>query len=151
MSGDAPFEGHNPVVVLLLILLGVVAALWLTVRGIRLPIRAGTRRTTRAWLRAAATLVWAGLIGMYTWGVLHLLFFDDTDQSRACNKALGTRQLTGYEPSFIPLSFGCRTGDGDVVEADLIPSYVNPASMVLAVCAVPLTGFTRVRAKEEQK
>ncbi|WP_406219879.1 hypothetical protein [Streptomyces canus] len=151
MSGDAPFEGHNPAVVLLLILLGVIATVWLTVRGIRLLVRARTARTTRASLTAAATLAWAALIGMYTWGVLHLFLFDDTDQSQACNKAVGTRQLTGYEPSFIPLSFGCRTGDGDVVEADVIPSYVNPASAVLAVCAVTLTGFTRVQAKEKQK
>ncbi|MEU1478630.1 hypothetical protein [Streptomyces sp. NPDC005760] len=40
MSGDAPFEGHNSVVVLLLILLGLVATLWLTGRGTRLLVRA---------------------------------------------------------------------------------------------------------------
>ncbi|MFK4098562.1 hypothetical protein ACI2L1_00455 [Streptomyces sp. NPDC019531] len=151
MSGDAPFEGHNSVLVLLLIVLGVIATPWLTVRGISLLVRARTVRTRRAWLGAAATLAWAALLAMYTWGVLHLFFFDDTDQSRVCNKAVGARQLIGYEPSFIPLRFGCRTGDGDVVEAEVIPSYVNPVAAVLAVCAVTLTGFTRVQAKEEQK
>jgi hypothetical protein len=151
VSGDAPFQGHNSVLVLLLILLGVIATPWLTARGIRLLVRARTARTRRAWSGAAATLAWAALIGMYTWGVLHLFFFDDTDQSRACNESVGTRQLTGYEPSFIPLRFGCRTGDGDVVEAEVIPSYVNPATAVLAACAVTLSGFTRLQAKEEQK
>ncbi|MFJ6899397.1 hypothetical protein [Streptomyces hokutonensis] len=151
MSGDAPYEGHNAVVVLLLILLGVVATPWLTVRGIRLLVRARTTGTRRAWLGAAAVLTWAALIGVYTWGVLHLFFFDDTEQSRACNKAVPTGQLTGYDPSFIPLRFGCRTSDGATVDASVIPSYVNPVSAVLAVCAVTLTGFTRVQPKEEQK
>ncbi|MEV1079005.1 hypothetical protein AB0I98_12230 [Streptomyces sp. NPDC050211] len=151
MSGDAPYEGHNPVVVLLLILIGVITTPWLTFRGTRLLIRARRAGATRATVKALATLAWAVLIGMYSWGVLHLFFLDDTDQSRACIRAVGTRQLTAYDTSFVPLQFGCRTSDGHVVEAAVVPSYVNPATAVLAVCAVTLTGFTRAQSKEEQK
>ncbi|WP_406331685.1 hypothetical protein [Streptomyces sp. NBC_00203] len=159
MSGDQPYAGHDGTAVLLLTLIGLVATPWLTVYGIRLVFRArkaakaGKPGTTRAALKSAAVLAWAAMAGMYTWGVLHLVFFDDPDQAQACRTAIGTRRLTGYEPSFIPLHFGCRTSDGHTVEA-VIPSYINPAVAVLGVAAVALTltgltGFANARRKEE--
>ncbi|WP_432189520.1 hypothetical protein [Streptomyces sp. Tue6028] len=150
MSGDQPYAGHDGTVVLLLTLAGLVATPWLLVRGVRLLVRARAARTATAALRSAAALAWAAAIGMYTWGVLHLVLFDDQDRSRACNTAVGDRRLTGYDPSFFPLHFGCRTGDGHTVEA-VIPSYINPAVTVLGVCALALTlaGFATARRKEE--
>jgi len=153
MSGDQPYAGHDGTAVLLLTLAGLVATPWLTVYGIRLVFRAKKAATARAALKSAAVLAWAAMAGMYTWGVLHLVYFDDPDQAQACHTAIGTRRLTGYEPSFIPLHFGCRTSDGHTVEA-VIPSYINPAVAVLGVAAVALTltgltGFANARRKEE--
>ncbi|MFF4347443.1 hypothetical protein [Streptomyces sp. NPDC001530] len=138
MSGDQPYAGHDGTAVLLLTLVGLVATPWLVVYGVRLLFRARTAGTTVAAVKSAAVLAWAGMVGMYTWGVLHLVFYDDTDQSQACNKAVGTGHLTGYDPSYIPLHFGCRTSDGRTVEA-VIPSYINPAVAVWGVCALALT------------
>ncbi|WP_369248034.1 hypothetical protein [Streptomyces sp. R41] len=150
MSGDQPYAGHDGTAVLLLTLIGLVATPWLVVHGVRLLFRARAAGTTVAAVKSAAALAWAGAAGMYTWGVLHLVFFDDADQSQACDTAVGTRQLTGYEPSFIPLHFGCRTSDGHTYEA-VIPSYVNPATAVFLVCAVALTGFVIAQRKERIK
>ena len=150
MSGDAPYAGHNPVVVLLLILAGVLATLWLALYGLGLLVRAQTAGTTRSALKAAAALAGAAAVGTYTWGVLHLFFLDDTDQSRVCNAAVGSKRLTGYEPSFIPLRFGCRTSDGHTAQAAVVPSYVNPATAVFGLCAVTLTGFAVTRISSER-
>lgn len=150
MSGDHPYPSHNPIAVLLLIFFGVVATPWLAVYSIKLLVRAGTSRTALACIKAGAVLTWAATVGMYTWGVLHLFFFDSPDQSLACDAAIGTQRLAGFAPSFVPLSFACLTSDGHTIEAAVIPAYVNPAVAVLAVCAVALTAFVvaqRVEAK----
>ncbi|WP_323384783.1 hypothetical protein [Streptomyces calidiresistens] len=136
---------------LLLILLGVVATPWLMVYSIKLLTRAGVNRTAVAFLKSGAVLTWTATVGMYTWGVLRLFFFDSPDQSRACNEVLGTQRLAGYAPSFFPLRFGCLTGDGRTIEAGVIPSYINPAVAVLAVCAVALTVFAVAQRKEVEK
>ncbi|MFI0367615.1 hypothetical protein ACH35V_07025 [Actinomadura sp. 1N219] len=118
--------------------------------GVRLLVRAGRARTAWATVKAGAVLAWAATIGIYTWAVLHLLFFDDPDQSRVCNEVLGAKRLVGYEPSFIPLHFGCRASDGHTVEA-IIPTYVNPSAAVLGLCAIALTGFLILKHKEDTK
>ncbi|MET7387185.1 hypothetical protein ABZT50_18160 [Streptomyces sp. NPDC005505] len=150
MSGDQPYAGHNSVAVLLLTLAGLVATPWLVVHGIRLLLPARRARTDRTALKATRSLVWAAAAGMYTWGLLHLFFFDDADRSQACDTAIGSRRLTGYEPSFIPLHFGCRTSDGHTFEA-VVPSYINPAVAVLGAGAVALTlaAIALARRKEE--
>ncbi|MFI0937504.1 hypothetical protein [Streptomyces sp. NPDC021020] len=137
LSGDQPYDGHDPATVLLLLLAGAVATPWLLARGIRLALRARSIRSATA-IRSAATLAGCATVGMYTWGVLHLLFFDDADRATACNAAVGKGHLTGYEPSFIPLHFGCRSNDGRTMEA-VIPSYLNSSVITLAACAVALT------------
>ncbi|MEU8787920.1 hypothetical protein [Streptomyces sp. NPDC048643] len=150
MSGDQPYAGHNSVAVLLLSLAGLVATPWLLVHGLRLLLPARRARTFAAPLKATRSLVWAAAVGTYTWGLLHLFFFDDADRSQACATAVGTHRLTGYEPSFVPLHFGCRTSDGHTFEA-VVPSYINPAVAVLGVGALALTlaGIAFARRKEE--
>ncbi|MFB7663559.1 hypothetical protein ACFC1R_06345 [Kitasatospora sp. NPDC056138] len=96
--------------------------------------------------KAVAGLAWAAVAGMYTWGLLHLFFLDDQGRAQACAAAVGTGHLTGYVPSFMPLHFGCRTGDGRTVEA-VIPSYLNPVLALLVVCAAVLTGFAIAHRK----
>ncbi|MFI0821544.1 hypothetical protein ACH4TX_39220 [Streptomyces sp. NPDC021098] len=150
MSGTEPYAGHDPIAVLLLSLVGVTATLWLAVRGIRLLAGVRTPMSMGARIKALATMAWAAAVGMYTWGVLHLFFLDETGQSQACNAAIGTERLTGYAPSFIPLRFGCRTSEGHTVEA-VIPSYINAAAALLGVCAVTLTVFAIAQLKEEKK
>jgi hypothetical protein len=135
MSGDEPYAEHDGALLLLLILAGLVTVVWLTVRVITGLVRA--RRNGTALLGPATVLAWDATVGMYTWGLLHLFLLDGHAQSRACEEVVEGR-ITGYEPTFVPLHFGCRTSDGRVVEA-VIPSYLNPATVLLGICALVLT------------
>ncbi|MFE5603399.1 hypothetical protein ACFQ8O_29935 [Streptomyces coelicoflavus] len=141
MSGDQPYAEHEGAVLLLLLLAGLVAVVWLTVRAVTGLVRG--RRNGTTLLGPAAVLAWDAAVGMYTWGLLHLFFFDDHTQAKACAEAVEGR-VTGYEPTFVPLHFGCRTGDGRVTEA-VVPSYLNPATLLLGICALVLTGFLVAR------
>ncbi|MFF9900646.1 hypothetical protein [Streptomyces longispororuber] len=156
MPGAEPYAGHDGAAVLLLVGSGLVVVPALVVYAIRQLVRARTRspsqspprsRSQSAYVKSAAGWAWAAAAGVYTWGVLHLFLLDDAAQSRACAKATGTARFTGYEPSYIPLHFGCRTRDGRTVEA-VIPAYVNPSALFLTVCAVVLTGFAIAHSRE---
>ncbi|MEV0189834.1 hypothetical protein AB0I39_15015 [Kitasatospora purpeofusca] len=147
MSADQPFARHEGSVVLVLLLVGALAAPALTVYGVRVLARARTARSSAKVLTASSALTWAVTIGLYAWGLLHLFMADDYTEARECDQAVG-KQLVGYEPSFIPLKFDCLAADGRTVPA-VIPSYVNPALAVLLVCAVTLTVFAIVRSKEK--
>ncbi|MEU7717860.1 hypothetical protein [Streptomyces tibetensis] len=138
MSGDEPYAAHDGALLLVLLLACVITVLCLTVHGARRLIRAGRRKESFT-ARSAALLAWDATIAVYTWGLLHLFFLDDYARAQACRKSVGD-ELTGYAPSFVPLHFGCRTGDGRVVEA-VIPSYLNPALAVLGICSVVLSGL----------
>ncbi|MFF1725537.1 hypothetical protein [Streptomyces sviceus] len=52
--------------------------------------------------------------------------------------------------SFIPLSFDCEMTGGGSYTADVIPAYVNPVAVGLALaaagCAVPAGYVTELRA-----
>jgi hypothetical protein len=123
MTGDEPYAGYNDIVVLLLLLAGVIAIPWLAVYGIRLLIRAQTTRTRAAVLKPAAAL--------------------------ACRVATGSDHVAGYDPSFIPLRFGCLVGNGHTVDAAVFPPYLNLTVGALAVAAVVLTVLTIAERKEE--
>ncbi|MEV6675212.1 hypothetical protein [Streptomyces sp. NPDC051162] len=135
---------------ILLSLAGVIAVLWLVVYGVRLLLRARTAGTRSSFVKSIASLGWAAAVGMYTWGLLHLIFSDETEQARACHAAIGTARLTGYVPTFVPLHFGCRTSGGHVVQV-IVPAYINPAVLALGVCALILTGFAITHSQEERK
>ncbi|MEV7779927.1 hypothetical protein [Kitasatospora sp. NPDC088351] len=147
MSGDQPYEGHDGIALLLLTLAGVIATPGLFVYGVRVLIRARRAGTRAAALAPAAVLTWAGVAGMYTWGLLHLFMSDDYGDSRACTAAAGTGRVVGYDPSFVPLEFGCRIDDGRTAGV-IVPGYVNPVLAVLAVCAVALTVRAITRRQE---
>lgn len=149
MSGDEPYAGYNGIAVLLLLLAGVIATPWLLVYGIRLLIRARTDRTRAAVLRTAAALAWAAAVGMYTWGMERVLFLDDQAQARACRVATGSDHVAGYDPSFIPLRFGCLVGNGHTVDAAVFPPFLNLTVGVLVLGAVVLTILTIAERKEE--
>lgn len=140
MSGD-PYDGHNPLLVLLLALTGLLVTPWVGVRSVVLLIRAGANRSARTGAKGIAVLAWAGAVGMYTWGVLHLAFLDESGQSIACREAVGkenAQSVVGYEPSFVPLHFGCRV-DGGRIHEGAVPAYVNPAAVIFGVSAIALT------------
>ncbi|MFF7202456.1 hypothetical protein [Streptomyces sp. NPDC008141] len=144
MSGD-PYDGHNPLLVLLLALAGLLVTPWVGVRAVVLLIRAGATRSARTGAKGLAVLAWAGAVGVYTWGVLHLAFLDESGQSLACREAVGketAQRVEGYEPSFVPLHFGCRVDGGRIHEA-AVPGYVNPAAVIFGVIAVALTVAVR--------
>jgi hypothetical protein len=144
MSGDEPYAGHNPVVVLLLSLAGLLATPGLAIYAVVTLVRAGRRRTRAGLLKGAAILAWVATVGMYTWGVLHLLLLDEHAQAAACTKVLGGPDkrsevvVDRYETSFVPLRFGCHVKGGKTYEA-AIPGYLNPVAGVSAVSAVALT------------
>lgn len=146
MTGDEPYAGHDGALLLLLLLAGLITVLCLTVHGFRRLMRSGPGKG-RLLIRPAAVLAWDVTVGMYTWGLVHLFFLDGYARSQACNDAVGDK-LSGYVPSFVPLRFGCRTGDGRVVEA-VIPSYLNPAVAVLLVCSLALTGLALAHHKKD--
>ncbi|RAY12938.1 hypothetical protein DPM19_23295 [Actinomadura craniellae] len=147
MSGDEPYATHNPVVLLLVIGFGVIATGFLVLYGVLLLIRACRTKGDRPMVKAAASLAWAATVGMYTWGTLHLFLLDDYALAQECRAAVGGR-LTGYEPSFIPLHFGCRTSDGRTIEA-VIPAYVNPSVLGLGLLAIAFTATLMTLPKEE--
>ncbi|MEN3584670.1 hypothetical protein AAH978_11030 [Streptomyces sp. ZYX-F-203] len=144
MSGDEPYTEHVGAVLVLLVLAGLVAVPWLTVRAAIGLVRA--RRAGTALLGPAALLAWGAAAAAYTWGLLQLLFFDDYAQAEACAKAVDGR-VAGYEPAFVPLGFGCRAADGSVTEA-VIPPWVNPATLLFGIGALVLTWFAIAHHKK---
>ncbi|MEE1751543.1 hypothetical protein [Streptomyces sp. SP18CS02] len=144
MSGD-PYDGHNPLLVILLALAGIVVTPWLTLRAVVLLSRGAAARAVHTAVRGAVALVWAGAVGMYGWGVLHLVLLDESNQALACREVLGPERsplLDRYEPSFVPLRFGCHVRGGQTYEA-AVPGYVNPVAGALGVAAVALTFAVR--------
>ncbi|MFF8100868.1 hypothetical protein ACF07S_13990 [Streptomyces sp. NPDC016640] len=138
MSGDEPYAGHNGALLILLISVGLVALVWLTISGIRGLMKADA--TGKALLGPTALLAWDAAVGAYIWGLILLMLHDDYALSTACQHAVG-RDLKGYEATFVPLRFGCVTDDGRVVEAAVIPGYINPSVTVCGICALVLTGL----------
>lgn len=150
-SSSEPYQPHNSLVVLLLIAAGVVGTPTLALRGLwigaMLLVRAGRVPAAVTWtaaVKSAALLVWAGAVGMYTWGVLYLVFTDDYGQSLECDAVAGERRVVDYEPSFVPLRFGCRLDDGRTIDV-IVPDYVNAWAFPLAGCALALTLLVRAR------
>ena len=138
--------------VILLSMAGLVVTPWLAVRGVVLLARRGDKRTRRTSIKGAAVMAWACAVGVYAWGVLHLLFLDESSQALACRERLKAEQATyvdGYEYSFIPLRFRCRVTTGQTYEA-VVPGYVNPATGIFAVTAAALTFAARSHNQHEE-
>ncbi|MEU9783475.1 hypothetical protein AB0H92_21365 [Streptomyces phaeochromogenes] len=131
--------------VLLLSAAGVVVTPGLAIRGVRLLLRKNGRRDAQIVVKGVAVLAWACTVGMYGWGVLHLLMLDESNQALACEKRLRSEQVksvVGYEYSFLPLHFRCRVTGGQTYDS-VVPGYVNPVAGVFGVAAVVLTYVAR--------
>ncbi|MGX2995128.1 hypothetical protein JNUCC64_12660 [Streptomyces sp. JNUCC 64] len=152
MAADASFAGHDPAAVILLAFAGLVATASLGVYSLVRTVRTtrGGRRGLAARLRLAGGLAFTAAIGMYTWGVLHLAVFDESAQADACHKALDGKALVAYEPTYVPLAFGCVADDGTTYDT-AVPGYVNPLAGLLGVAAFLLTAFSFAEAHNDKK
>ncbi|WP_018544966.1 hypothetical protein [Streptomyces sp. LaPpAH-108] len=144
MSTD-PYEGHNPLALLLLVLLGLSAAAALAVYGFATVARHGVRRAgLLVQLRSFAALAGAGAACLYAWGALHLLTLDETGRDLGCKAAVGPArvlEIDSYRPTYIPLGLGCHVKSGTTYSIG-VPGYINPAVGALALAAVALGGFS---------
>ncbi|MEV1009159.1 hypothetical protein [Streptomyces sp. NPDC049881] len=147
MSADEPFIRHDGALLLLLLQGCSIAFVWLTVAGIRRLFRALRRRESP--LLPAALLAWGATVAVYAWGLILLGFADDYYEDRECDKAVGDRTLIGYEPTFLPLRFGCETDDGDVVQV-IIPGWLNPSGALLTLCAAVLTAVHIAQRRQDR-
>ncbi|MEV3874098.1 hypothetical protein [Streptomyces sp. NPDC049906] len=151
MATDAPFVGHDPVAVLLLALVGLVTTASLGVMGLVRTVRTvrGEHRGLAARLRTAGSLAFTGAVGVYTWGMLHLAVLDESARADACHEALGSA-LVAYEPTYVPLAFGCVADNGRTYDA-AVPGYVNPLAGLLGISAFCLTVFGFAEAHHDKK
>ncbi|MEO3771929.1 hypothetical protein [Micromonospora sp. B9E7] len=125
---------------LLAALVGAVIATVLTVRG----LRAVFRRSGR--LRAAALLVGAGTVAVYTWGLLNLGYAVMRAEDGGAGsfpiepcREVGPQvasMVDGYDVSFLPLHFECHLSGGGSYVTSSVPGYVTPTTIALGLIAV---------------
>lgn len=151
-SGDRllaadPHGGFNSVAVLFVLIVGALIAFSLVgyVCSSAAQGQLGRGEYTR-WAQTGAALLAAAAICVYMWGASLVLFMEDVDKGRACEKA-GTvqgREIAGYEAHYLPLRFVCETHAGRRYDA-VIPGYVTPVVGVLIgsalICAVATSIF----------
>ncbi|GAA4231256.1 hypothetical protein GCM10022254_27940 [Actinomadura meridiana] len=148
------FALPNPRVLLVILLVGAVVTLWLVSYVIRRLYwySLGYRRSPGVGVRCLTAVVAAAAIGMYVWGALHLVI-DKTTADQECKAAVGAARagdVDRYEPSFVPLGFGCHVAGGGSYEA-AVPGYVNPAVAVLGFTAVTLAVCAAVGASQREE
>ncbi|MFI7341797.1 hypothetical protein ACIBUY_28120 [Streptomyces sp. NPDC050085] len=152
MAADAPFAGHDPAIIILLAFAGLIATACLSVFVLVRAVRTlrGQHRGQTSWLRTAGLVALTGAIGMYTWGVLHLAVLDESSQAEACRRALDGKKLVAYDPTYIPLAFGCVADNGKTYDI-AVPGYVTPVSGLLGIAAFLLTAFSFAEAHNDKK
>ncbi|MEU9730211.1 hypothetical protein [Streptomyces sp. NPDC048002] len=99
----------------------------------------------RVWIRCGAALCACAALGVYLWGVLHVLAMEDLTMREACTRAGGEAaafMVSGYEHSYLPLRFTCRTGEEGGYPA-AVPSWINPAVVVFAALGVLVAAAAR--------
>ncbi|MDT0403842.1 hypothetical protein [Streptomyces edwardsiae] len=145
-----PYAGHNPLVLLLVLLVGLAVAAALAVYGCTTLARHGVRRAgPLVVLRSCAALAGAGAACLYVWGALHLLTLDETRRDLACKEAVGpahVMEIDSYRPTYIPLGLGCHVRSGTTYSTG-VPGYLNPAAGALAFTAVALGGFSLLESE----
>jgi hypothetical protein len=95
-------------------------------------------------LRGTAVLAGSGAVAAYVWGLLHLagavLEAEDGGTNSApippCRGNDQAVHVIDYAVGYLPLSFDCEMKDGGSYTAEVIPAYVNPAAVGLALAAV---------------
>ncbi|MFE0103989.1 hypothetical protein [Streptomyces sp. NPDC059009] len=139
-----PFDGHDWMSLMGIALLGLILTTSLTAYACTTLTRHGLPLAGPAvWLRATAALSGAGAIALYAWGAVHLMTFDETSRTDACQHAVGPAHagdIDGYRPTYLPLRFGCHVKGGATYDVG-VPGYVNPGALGLGVAAVVLAGL----------
>ncbi|WP_446038651.1 hypothetical protein [Streptomyces sp. SID1121] len=150
-------------VLLLLIPVGLITAFGLAGYGFGGLGRVGVRGAGREmWLRCLGSLLGAGAVAVYTWGLLLLagavLEAEDggTDSAplRPCRtpgqweRAL---HVIDYDVDYVPLRFVCETTGGGSFAADAVPGYVNPVVVGFALGAVVCAGVAAVTGEMSQR
>jgi hypothetical protein len=133
----------NIAIVGALILLGVIGTFSLATGAVRVAAAARSRSDRGRALLAAAMIVTATGLSVYTWGVMHLTM-DETQADSMCKAAVENVRagnLSGYHTSLLPLRFQCLFSDGAPV-ATAVPGRVNAVLAVIASVAVTLTAFS---------
>lgn len=143
MAGD-PWALPNPIVLIMVVLVGLVVAASMAFRAINVLARRGFRAgRERITFRYLAMFVWSVTIATYVWGVLHLLQ-DESAADAACKAAVGPQNaghVASYDISYLPLHFGCRvTGVGTFEAA--VPGYLNPTLIALLLVSLALSVMT---------
>ncbi|MDH6700883.1 hypothetical protein ACIQKE_27465 [Streptomyces griseoviridis] len=144
MTSD-PYAGHNPLALVVIILVGLAGAAALAVLGCVTLARHGVRRgSLLTTLRAVAALTAACAAALFAWGAVHLMTLDETRRDTACKEAVGPAhvlEIDSYRPSYIPLALGCHVENGTTYTTG-VPGYLNPAVGALAFSAAVLGGFS---------
>ncbi|MEU0943770.1 hypothetical protein ABZ379_13395 [Streptomyces canus] len=114
-------------------------------------------------LRGTAVLAGSGAVAVYVWGLLHLAgaFLEAEDGGTGsapippCRGDARAVHVIDYSVSFFPLSFDCEMTGGGSYTADVIPAYVNPAAVGLALaaagCVVSAGYVTELRLRAEAR
>ncbi|MFH8491223.1 hypothetical protein [Streptomyces longisporoflavus] len=136
-------DGFDSITVLFILLIGSVVVFSLIVYLCSsLARRERPPHGLRLWLRGGAVLGCCAALCVYLWGLLHVVFMEDTNMREACVKSGGGKRaatVDGYGASYVPLRFTCRIDEGGSYAA-AVPPWINPALSVL----VPLTLITGV-------
>ncbi|MET9608046.1 hypothetical protein ABZZ17_23735 [Streptomyces sp. NPDC006512] len=128
-QASGSFEGHNPIALLVIVLVGLVTAAAL------LGYAAGARSPRRRIAAACG----AGAVGLYVWGTLPLLFLDESATFDACLKTVGRERMARvdeYRATYVPLGLECHVRDDHRSHATAVPPYVNPGVAVLLLGAL---------------
>ncbi|MEU9172185.1 hypothetical protein AB0D34_31085 [Streptomyces sp. NPDC048420] len=114
-------------------------------------------------LREFAILTGCAALAVYTWGLLHLagaiLEAEDGGTGSAplppCRGNEQVVHVIDYSVSYLPLSFDCEMKDGGSYTAEVIPAYVNPVAVGLALtaagCAISSAYVTELRLRAEAR
>lgn len=145
-----PYAGHNPLVLLLVLLLSLATAIALAAYGCTTAARHGAGRgAPLVLLRSCGAFAAAGAACLYAWGTVHLLTLDETRRDAACKEAVGpahVMEIDSYRPTYIPLGLGCHVRSG-TTHSTGVPGYLNPAAGALAFTAVAMGGFSLLESE----
>jgi len=127
-------------------LIGSGLTLILIICGVAAAIRYG-RHSRAELLRAGAILALGVAVGVYTWGMGHVLLavMNAEDGGTGSSPLLPCRgeaapemvsQVVDYRVGWVPLRFQCLLSDGRSYTTSAVPWYVNPVAWTFGVAGV---------------
>ncbi|MFJ1600222.1 hypothetical protein [Streptomyces sp. NPDC088261] len=150
-------------VLLLLIPVALITAFGLAGYGFGVLGRVGVRGAGRVvWLRCLGSLLGAGAVAVYTWGLLlaagAVLAAEDGGASsspllpcRTPGQWERASQVIDYRVDYVPLRFVCETTGGGSFATDAVPGYVNQAVVGFALGGVVCAGAAAVTGEMAER